>query len=248
MKITALKTEKVTPRSTTLMAFLDRHLKRLPEHSILVITSKIVALCEGRYINHDSSRKDNIIQQEADYYLPEEKSRYGIPLTIKDNAFIARAGMDASNTGGYYSLLPKNSYRTARAIRASLVKRFSLQDVGVIIVDSHSTPLRRGTLGVAIGWSGFRGIKAYEKLPDIFGHLFTTHQNIVDGLASAASLVMGEGAEQTPLTVIENIPFVSFNAASPTVHELAFFKPKLTDDLFAPLLKWQDLKQSRRKK
>ena len=92
MKVTAIKTEKILPRSTTLTALLDRNLKKLPERSILVITSKIVALCEGRFIPHGARLKESDIRQEADYYLPREKSRYGIPLTIVDNAFIARAG------------------------------------------------------------------------------------------------------------------------------------------------------------
>ncbi len=243
MIVTAIKTEKVSPRSTTLVALLDRSLKKFPDTSILVITSKIVALCEGRFINHDIKLKDDMIKQEADYYLPKEKSRYVIPITIIDNAFIAKAGIDASNTGGYYSLLPKDSYTTAKKIRSYLMKRFSIKNAGVIIVDSHSTPLRRGTTGVAIGWSGFQGLRSYHDTPDIFGHRFTTHQNHVDGLASAAVLALGEGAEQTPLCLITDVPFVTFQASSPTKKELAYFKPTLTDDLFAPLFNFKNLKK-----
>ncbi|MBP7060845.1 MAG: coenzyme F420-0:L-glutamate ligase [Candidatus Moranbacteria bacterium] len=246
MLVTAIKTEKVTPRSTTLIALLDRTLKKVPGQSVLVITSKIVALCEGRFLTHDTTIKDAAVIAEADYYLPKEHSRYGIPLTIFDNAFIARAGIDASNTDGYYSLLPKDSYATAKKIRAYLVQRFQIQQVGVVIVDSHSTPLRRGTLGVAIGWSGFQGLKNYEAEPDIFGHYFTTHQNQVDALATAASLCMGEGNEQTPLCLISDIPFITFAVTSPTKQELAIFKPALKVDLFAPLLNFRALKKGRK--
>ncbi len=245
MKVTALKTEKVSPRSTTLTALLNRSLKNFPEESVLVITSKIVALCEGRVIPLEKI-KEATLKQEADYYLPKEKSRYGVALTIKDNAFIARAGMDASNTGGYYSLLPKDSYRTAKKVRMYLVKRFGVKNVGVIIVDSHSSPLRRGVTGVAIGWSGFHGLKGYEHVPDIFGTRFTTHANHVDALATAASLAMGEGDEQTPLALITDVPFIEFAATSPTRKELIYFKPALADDLFAPLLNWRDLKKGKR--
>ncbi len=247
MHIVAIKTEKVTPRSTTLVALLDRSLNKFPDGSILVITSKVVALCEGRFLAHDATLKEEAIIAEADYYLPKEHSRYGIPLTITDNAFIARAGIDASNTNGHYSLLPLDSYATARKIRRYLVKRFAVTNVGVIVVDSHSTPLRRGTLGVAIGWSGFQALKNYKNLPDIFGHHYTTHQNQVDGLAVTASLAMGEGDEQTPLCLISDIPFVTFQASSPTSKELAIFKPPLKDDLFAPLLKLKDLKKGKKK-
>ena len=120
-----------------------------------------------------------------------------------------------------------------------------MKQVGVIIVDSHSTPLRRGTTGVAIGWSGFRALKGYENTPDIFGKRFTTHANHVDGLATAAALSMGEGNEQTPLALISDISFIDFRASSPTEKELAFFKPPLDDDLFSPLFNFKHLKKGR---
>lgn len=242
MKITPIKTEKVLPRSTTLTALLDRSLKKFPERSILVITSKIVALCEGRIVPLEKI-SETTLKQEADYYLPKQASRYGVALTIKDNAFIARAGMDASNTGGYYSLLPKDSYATAKKARSYLVKRFGIKQAGVVIVDSHSSPLRRGVTGVAIGWSGFQGLKGYEHVPDIFGAHFTTHANHVDALATAASLTMGEGNEQTPLALVNDIPFIKFSPSSPTKKELAYFKPALADDLFAPLFNFKKLKK-----
>lgn len=114
MNIHALKTERITPRSTTLTSLLDRALVALPERSILAITSKIVALAEGRVIRQDHVLKKKVIVAEAEYYLPETKSQYGVPLTIVDHTFIARAGLDTSNTNGHYSLLPKNSYATAK--------------------------------------------------------------------------------------------------------------------------------------
>ena len=245
MKVTAIKTEKVTPKSTTLVALLDQSLKKFPEQSILVITSKIVALCEGRVLPH-APISEKTLRQEADYYLPGTASRYSVPITIKDNAFIARAGMDSSNTSGYVSLLPKNSYAAAKRVRAYLVQRFQVQAAGVIIVDSHSSPLRRGVTGVAIGWSGFEGLKGYEHVPDIFDHYFTTHANHVDALATAASLTMGEGSEQTPIALITDIPFVHFKKNAPTPQELAYFKPKLEEDLFAPLFNFKRLKKGRR--
>lgn len=246
MKVTAIRTEKVTPRSTTLIALLDRSLKRFPEGSILAITSKVVALCEGRVLPHEKITEATL-RSQADYYLPAQENRYNVPLAIVDNAFIARAGLDSSNTSGYYSLLPRDSYASARKVRAYLIKRFKVKDAGVVVVDSHSSPLRRGVTGVAIGWSGFIGLKGYENVPDIFGQRFTTHANHVDALATAASLVMGDGDEQTPLAFIADAHNITFKASSPTKAELAYFKPALKDDLFAPLLNFKRLRKGRRK-
>ena len=245
MNVSTIKTERVAPVKQSLFDFLDRSLSTLTEQSILVITSKVVALSEGRFISKKNGIKEDLIAKEADYYLPKEESPYGIPLTIRDNTFVARAGIDGSNTDGVYSLLPNDSYGVARETRDYLMHRFKLKHIGVIITDSHSTPLRRGVTGVAIGWSGFIGLKDYAQVPDIFGHRFTTHANIVDALATAAVVTMGEGAEQTPLAVITDIPFVVFDPLSPTLQELTIFKPALEDDLFLPLLNYQKLRKGR---
>jgi F420-0:gamma-glutamyl ligase len=48
---------------------------------------------------------------------------------------------------------------------------------------------------------------------------------------------MGEGNEQTPLAVIEDVPFVKFQARNPLKKELESFHIDMEDDLYAPLLK-----------
>lgn len=245
MIVDAIRTDRVYPGKESLIDFLDRSLATLSDHSVLVITSKVAALCEGRYLSKEAGLREETIASESDYYLPKSESAYGVPITIRDNAFVARAGIDGSNTDGVYSLLPADGYATAKVIRAYLEKRFDRENVGVIVTDSHSTPLRRGVTGVAIGWSGFIGLKEYANVPDIFGHRFTTHTNIVDALAAAAVLAMGEGAEQTPLAIISDVPFVDFNPGSPTEEELDFFKPSLEADLFAPLIDYKKLRKGR---
>lgn len=246
MIVNAIKTDRVYPGKELLTDFLDHSIATLTERSILVITSKIVALSEGSFISKENGLSEKTVIAEADYYLPKSESAYGIPITIRDNAFVARAGIDGSNTDSVYSLLPADSYVTARMIRNHLIRRFDRKEIGVIITDSHSTPLRRGVTGIAIGWSGFIGLKEYKDTPDIFGHHFTTHTNVVDALATAAVLVMGEGAEQTPLASISDLHFVEWNAASPTTEELTFFKPSLETDLFAPLMNYSKLRKGRR--
>jgi len=59
----------------------------------------------------------------------------------------------------------------------------------------------------------------------------------MDGLAAAAVLVMGESNEQTPLAVIEDMPFVKFQARDPSKKELEELKITIQEDLYAPLLK-----------
>lgn len=237
MKITAYKTEKIGPdHQKKLTTILDAYLKFLKERSIAVITSKIVSICEGRVVKIGASNKIKLIHQEAEYYLPPN-NKYNISLTIKNNLLTPTAGIDESNGNGYYILWPKDPAKTANTIRLYLQKRFNIQQVGVIITDSKTSPLRWGTTGTALSYSGFLPLNNYIGSKDVFGKILkVTKANILDALASAAVVVMGEGNEQTPIATIEDTPFVYFQNRNPTKKELKELKINMQDDLYAPLL------------
>lgn len=237
MKIAPIKTPKITAGAGSLISVLERCLPALKERSILAVTSKIVSICEGSVIRVGTAEKRELIEREADYFIPPEESKYNITLTIKNNLLIPTAGIDESNGKGYYILWPRRPEKTANAIRRHIKKRFNLKEVGVIITDSKTTPLRWGTTGVGIAYSGFMPLKSYIGEPDIFGkRLKVTKASVIDGLAAAAVLVMGEGREQTPLAVIGDVPFVTFQQRNPTQKELRNLKIDISEDLYAPLL------------
>lgn len=181
--------------------------------------------------------KDQLMYQEADFYIPRQKRKHSIVLTIKYNTLIASAGIDESNGNGYYILWPDNPQQVANEVRRYLCARFSLKKVGVIITDSKTTPLRRGTTGFTLAHSGFNALNNYIGKPDIFGRKFTmTKANIADGLGAAAVLAMGEGSEQTPLAIITNIPHITFQQRDPTKKERKELTISFKEDLYAPLL------------
>ena len=144
MEIKAIKT-KVFRGNEDLFSFILKYAKNLKEKSILVITSKIVALSEGRtkeidlFIPHDQMR-EQIIKAESEYML---RTKYTW-LTIKDGIVMSSAGIDESNADGKIILLPKNAFRTASVIRKKLQKRFKIKNLGVLITDSRLFPLRAG--------------------------------------------------------------------------------------------------------
>lgn len=237
MRVSPIKTERVTPGGRRLIELLDAHLPAVGERSVLAITSKVVALCEGRAIPVGEIEKAALVRREAERYLPPETSRYGITLTIKRNVLIPSAGIDESNAAGHYVLWPADPQRTANEVRAYLTRRFSLAEVGVVITDSKTTPLRWGVTGVGIAHSGFAALNNYVGRPDLFGKpLAVTRVNVMDGLAGAAVLVMGEGSEGTPLALIDDLPFVTFQPRDPTDDELRSLHIGLEEDLYAPLL------------
>jgi putative folate metabolism gamma-glutamate ligase len=236
MRVRSIKTHKIM-QDSNLVAILDRYLASFEERSILAITSKIISICQGRTIKVEDADKGALVEQEADHYLPPSVSKYRVHLTIVDNLLIPEAGVDESNAAGHYILWPRHLQQTVNEVRAYLRERFSRQWAGVIVTDSKTSPLRWGVTGVALAHSGFLALNDYIGREDIFGRqLQMTKVNVADALAAAAVLVMGEGSEQTPLAVIDNLPFVTFQERDPTAEELRQRWITLEDDLYAPLL------------
>lgn len=237
MQINVFKTKKIVPYDN-LYAILDRYLPQLEEQSVVVITSKIISLCQGRVVSlHSAVTKDELIQQEATHYIDRAVSKYGYPITINENMLIASAGIDESNVGDHYVLWPKNPQETANQLWRYLRKKDQINHLGVVISDSKVYPLRWGVVGAAIVHTGFAALNDYRGTPDLFGKsLRVTQANIRDGLAGAAVLLMGEGKEQTPLAVITDVPMVKFQNRVPTKQELNDLHIELADDVFAPLL------------
>ncbi|MBI4080182.1 MAG: coenzyme F420-0:L-glutamate ligase [Candidatus Levybacteria bacterium] len=249
MQITAIKTHKITIADTDIFPILDTYFVSLPEKSVVAVTSKIIAITEGRIVKVGEVEKETLIQEEAAYYLPSLENKYNINFTIKNNILAPSAGIDESNGDGNYILWPEDPQDAANSIRSYLQKRFGLQEVGVIITDSKTTPLRWGVTGFALSHSGFAALKSYIGEPDLFDRPFQYEKvNVMDSLAASAALVMGEGREQTPLALIEDIPFVVFQDRNPTPEELKTLHISLDEDLYAPFLKsvqWRKGKSSK---
>lgn len=243
MIVTPIKTHKITLKDKDITAVLDSYITDLKDSSIVAITSKIVAICEGRVAKAGEVDKDELVKKEAEYYLPKEENKHGFFLTIKNNIIIASAGIDESNGNGYYILWPKNPQESANKIRGYLKNKFGLKNLGIIITDSRLAPLRWGVIGVSLAHSGFLALNNYIGEPDIFGNnLKVTKANIADGLAVAAVLVMGEGKEQTPIVSVEDIPFVEFQDRNPSVEELNNLRIPMEEDVFNSMLlsvNWQ---------
>ncbi len=213
MEIFPIKTRKINPPKDNLFEVLNNYCPELKEKDILLITSKVVSIHQGRCLPTKLVKnKDNLIKEEADAYI----DRNNVPgkhavLTIKNNTLIPSAGIDESNANQYYILWPNNPQKEAKKIYQHLKKRFSIKNIGVIITDSRTIPLRYGTIGISIGFYGIKPLKNYIGEKDIFGRkLKMTKSNIVDALAAAGVLVMGEGEEQTPMALIRNANFVKF--------------------------------------
>lgn len=235
MIVRPIKTDRILHGQTSIYEVLDKFLPEISNSSIVVITSKLVAICGDRVVPFDDIDLDSLTKREADYFLPDS---FEHRFTIKNNTLIVRAGIDKNFKRKYYILWPNDPQASANAAREYLVKNSGLNNLGVIITDSISTPLRRGVTGIAIAYSGFKALNDYTK---------TSRANIAGGLAAAAVVAMGEGRETTPVAVIEDVPFVSFQDRNPTKAELGDYYLSIEEDIYEPFLSavnWQKGQQN----
>ena len=193
---------------------------RLRDGDILVISSKFVAVSEGRVVKLGSIRTGQRAKQLAvgnrmDERLCELVLREsdeivgGIPgflLASKDGLLTPNAGIDKSNVKhGSVVLYPRRPELSAWRIREAL--KFSRGiSIGVVICDSRLSPTRRGTTGVAVASSGVEAVLDMRGRKDLFGNVLkVTSQSVADDLSSAAEILMGESDEATPIVLVRGL-------------------------------------------
>ncbi len=205
MQISGIKT-KLFKVNDSLYEFIKTHLPKLEEKDILVVTSKIVALAEGRVGKIEDREK--IIHREAIEII---KTPWA-DMTLTNRGWEINAGIDESNADNQLILLPADSFVSAEILLEKLKFHYKITNLGVVITDTRSASMRIGTVGRAVGVAGFCPTKSYVGKKDLYGRKSrVTVSNVADALATSAVLVMGEGDEQTPLAIINDAPvnFVS---------------------------------------
>lgn len=203
----------------------------LKEGDILAVTSKVVSIAENRFVSREETLKEELVKQEADIYLGACK--YDCHLTIKQGLLIPSAGIDESNSeNDSYILYPKDPFLSAKKIYSFLTEELKLKSLGVILTDSHTTPLRKGVVGAALAYFGFRGVLNQVGTTDLFGRkMKMTHINIADAIATSATLMMGEGGESCPLAIIK---YPAEFLELPNNNEI---KISIEEDLYQPILR-----------
>jgi coenzyme F420-0:L-glutamate ligase/coenzyme F420-1:gamma-L-glutamate ligase len=192
---------------------------------VLVVAQKIVSKAEGRIVDLatvEPSAKALTLAAEVgkdprlvELILSESvrvvRARRNVLIVEHRLGFImANAGVDQSNVGpadgsSRALLLPENPDRSAESLRDGLATATGI-DLAVVINDSFGRAWRQGTAGVAIGVAGLPGLVDLRGQPDLFGR--TLEASIIgfaDEVAAAASLVMGQADEATPVVLLRGL-------------------------------------------
>jgi coenzyme F420-0:L-glutamate ligase/coenzyme F420-1:gamma-L-glutamate ligase len=195
---------------------------------ILVIAQKIVSKAENRFADlrdvTPSARAQSLADEtDKDPRLVElilrestevVRHRKGVLVVAhRSGIVLANAGIDASNVSPGNSpdgdrrvlLLPEDCDRSCREIRARLTARTGVE-IGVLIIDSLGRAWRNGTVGVALGVAGLPALLDLRGQRDLFGReLHATQVGIADEIAAAASMLMGQAGEGTPVVLLRGL-------------------------------------------
>jgi coenzyme F420-0:L-glutamate ligase/coenzyme F420-1:gamma-L-glutamate ligase len=209
-------------------ALTENHIQ-LEDNDILVFAQKIVSKAEGRTVNLatiipspqaiDLARQTQKDPRVIELVLEESneilRTRIGTIIVEHKLGFVcANAGIDHSNVAGdgnkdeeWILLLPQDPDRSSRKMREEIRSKTKKQ-VGILIIDSHGRAWRNGTVGIAIGVSGLPALEDLRGKPDLFGFkLQITQVGVADELAAAASLMMGQADEGTPVVHVRGFPY-----------------------------------------
>lgn len=211
------------------LAALAKNDLALEDQDILVLAQKIVSKAEGRAVNlvgitpspravelgketDKDPRMVELILCESNGVL---RTRPGTIIVEHKLGFVcANAGIDHSNVAGvgdaseeWVLLLPADPDLSAEKLRNDIQARTGKQ-IGILIIDSHGRAWRNGTVGVAIGLAGMPGLEDLRGRKDLFDFtLRITQVGVADELAAAASLIMGQASEGTPVVHVRGFPY-----------------------------------------
>ncbi len=191
----------------------------LQDGDIVVVAQKIVSKSEGRiYPLRDvepgpeairlagETGKDprllELVLRESDDVV---RTRPGLIIARHRLGFVvANAAVDHSNGGGgeVAILLPEDPDASAARLRAEFAA-IAAVDVAVVINDSMGRAWRNGTIGTAIGASGIVALDDRRGRADRDGAVLVSSEiALADEIASAASLLMGQGNESLPAVLV----------------------------------------------
>ena len=209
----------------------------LQDGDVIAVAQKIVSKAEGRQVALDTitptaeaevlaqeTGKDprlvTLILQESRSVVRKRAGQPGVIVVEHLRGWVhANAGIDQSNIqmdagGASALLLPEDPDRSAAALRRALEAAHGVR-LGVLINDSFGRAWRVGTCGIALGASGLEALKDLRGQEDRYGRrLEVSVVGLADELAAAASLIMGQAAEGTPVVILRDFPGVLGDGAA----------------------------------
>lgn len=219
---------------------------KIDDGDVIVIAQKIFSKAENRVIPLKS-----VLPSERAFQIAREtgKSPRFVELVLRETESVLKAtreillvkdkrglicinaGIDKSNVegGDKFALLPENPDVSAEKCRRE-IRKLTGKNVAVIVCDTYSRPFRRGQVNFAIGIAGIKPLKDYRGKEDLFGQtLKVKNIAVVDEIAAAAELLMGQATEARPVVIFKGLKEVVEFCENCSVRELEISRE---EDLF----------------
>ena len=220
------------------VASLIQSLFEFQDGDVLCLASTVVAKSEGRFRDLESylpgcraaeiarviGKDPRFVQAVLDESREVLLDRPFLLVVTRFGHIGVNAGIDQSNVGDErILLLPENPCRSAERLRASLGK-----DCAVIITDTCGRPFRTGVAGIAVGWAGIAALRDWRGERDMHGKVLEiTLEAIVDEIAAAANLLMGEAGDGTPAVVFRGLKYPRSGGNVFMAEEMDVIRPRL---------------------
>ena len=195
---------------------------KIEDGDVVVVAQKIFSKTEKRVIR----LKDVVPSKKAEEIAKiTGKSPKFVELVLRETKKIVKAsrgilivedkrglicinaGIDKSNVEGRgnFALLPENPDESAEKFRME-IEKLTGKNVAVIMCDTYSRPFRRGQVNFAIGVAGIKLFEDYRGKKDLFGEtLKVKNVAVVDEIAAAAELLMGQAKEARPVVIFKGL-------------------------------------------
>ena len=191
---------------------------------VMVIAQKIVSISENAIVNLNHvipsekaielAKLTGRTPEECQVFIDESTEILEISgrhvVTRHKNGYVCTsAGVDKSNVSNkkdrLVTLLPKNPDESANKIRLEIKEMLGV-DIAVIINDTMGKPYRRGAISESIGIAGIEALEEKES-QDLFGNPSMSQVALVDEIAAAYAILMGESNEQNPIVLVKGIQY-----------------------------------------
>lgn len=224
---------------------------KIEDGDVVVVAQKILSKAEGRVVDLtrvvpsekalEIGKKIRKDPRFVETVLDESKRIIKLSediLLVEDNRGLVciNAGIDKSNVQGKdnFGLLPADPDRSAQELMLDIAK-LTGKKVVVIICDTYSRPFRRGQVNFAIGIAGINPFRDYRGKKDLFGQILRVKNiAVVDEIASAAELLMGQGEEGMPVVIFKGLSNLTFQKCEKCSTRQLFISAE--EDLFKDAL------------
>lgn len=199
-----------------------KNILQFEDGDVIVAAQKIFSKAEGRVVklrdvvaSRKAQRLAKIVRKDprfVELVIRETKkvlkASHEILLVEDVRGLVCiNAGIDKSNVEGKneFALLPENPDRSAQEC-CKRIQHLTGKEVAVVMSDTYSRPLRRGQVNFAIGVAGISPFRDYRGKSDLFGQVLKVKNvAIIDEIAAAAELIMGQGDEARPVVVLRGL-------------------------------------------